>query len=399
MKIFARWGWLGLAVWICCGCSHSHSNARALHAVITAHQGDTNASGEWEWKDYSANMSRPARPDYFQIEIRDEKGSSRFSSGFPSQDLAWITTGANQVEKAEYAIRFSLIRPSGEWNFYGNAASTGAAGKFDFTPNAAFVDEAAKLCGGRPTLDEAIHLSFLNATLDSLRQFQSAGLSLQVKDWIRLLSYGVSADYASAMRAALGKLTVDALVECGNYGMTADFAAGYTKAGYEFDYKELIRLRNYGVQPNYAAEFKKGGMALSGDQLVRLRNYGVQPSYALRIKELGYGENLDDIVKMRNYGVQEEFIAGIKQAGYTLSMDEIIKLRNYGVPVSYLGAVKKAGYSFTLDEIVKLRNYGVSESFLAEIIVPGRKPLSADTIVNLRSRGVSAETIKALRAE
>jgi hypothetical protein len=58
-----------------------------------------------------------------------------------------------------------------------------------------------------------------------------------------------------------------------------------------------------------------------------------------------------------------------------------------------------SGYSFTLDEIVKLRNYGVSESFLAEIIVPGRKPLSADTIVNLRSRGVSAETIKALRAE
>ena len=273
--------------------------------------------------------------------MADEVGRSRSSCSFPSQDLAWISNTANQVEKSEYSIRFALIRPSGEWTFYGNAASVGASGKFEFKPNAQFADDVLKQCGARPTLDEAISLGFHNATIEGLRKFQSAGLSLQVKDWIRLLNYGVSADYASSMQSALGKITVDSVIECRNYGMTADFAAGYIRAGYGFDYKELIRLRNYGVQPDYAAEYKKGGMTLTGDQLVRMRNFGVQPAYALRVKELGFGENLDDIIKMRNFGVPEDFIAAVKQSGYMLSLDEIIKLRNFGVPASFLSTAKR----------------------------------------------------------
>ena len=102
---------------------------------------------------------------------------------------------------------------------------------------------------------------------------------------------------------------------------------------------------------------------------------------------------------MRNSGLQEDYVSNLAEAGYRLSRNELIQLNNSGVPADYVKAVRRMGYSFSIDQIVKLRNYGVSEAYLQEIIQPGRKPLSADLIIDLYSRGVPAQTVRAIRAE
>lgn len=367
--------------------------------VVSTRNGDASASGDWTWKSYAPWKQPIHHNNYIQIQMRDERGIFSYSSGFAAHEFKWMSGSANQVEKSGTPIHFALTRPSGEWNFHGKQVAWGTAGTFIFEPNTQFAAEVEEICKTRPTLQDLIKLSFSNASIEDMWRFRAAGLSLDVNSWLRLMNHGISPDYASDMKWALGKIDVDAVIECRNNGMTSEYASGFSRAGYALNHKDLIRLRNHGVQPEFAAELKRGGMTLNVDQLIRLRNSGVSSDYALRIWDQGYGETIEDIIRMRNSGVSEDFIAEVRQSDHRLSIDEIIKLRNSGVPSSYLSAVKKAGYSFTPDEVIRLRNHGVTEDFLAEIMQPGRKPLSVDTIVDLRSRGVSAETIRAIRAE
>jgi hypothetical protein len=383
------------------GCDHlnpwDHYEARATGIVVSlqVHGGETNATGEWEWRSYQEGRHYSGRPVYVLFEAYDESENHRYSSGGTFSDLQWGL--AAQIEKDDSPIRFALIRPSGRWNFRGTLRSRGAEGSVEFEPDVSFVDEVSAVCGERPNIGELIQLGISGIPLDSLRRFKSAVQSLDIQGWMKLVNYGVKPEYAESMASAMGKLATDALIECHNYGVTPAFAAGYFGAGYIFTHKDLIQLKNYGVPVEFAAELKRGGMSLNAEQLVQLRNYGVQPSYALRVKDLGYGNNIEDIIQMRNYGVPEDFISETRDSGYQLSKSEIIQLRNYGVPPGFLKSVKKMGYSFSIDQIVQLRNCGVSESYLAEIMQNGRKPLSADVIIDLHSRGVPAETVRAIR--
>jgi hypothetical protein len=377
----------------------SAADYETIHIVLSSRNSDSGAAGNWTWQFSVPSGHQFWQRNFIPIQVQDERGRYWYAGVIAAEDLDWISNGADRTGESDPFVHFIVDRPSGDWDFQGTRDAGGATGKFVFRANNRFAAEVEAIGGFRPDIDDLIKLSFSNATLDGLHQYKAAGLMLDTGSWLRLINHGVSPDYASDMKRALDGIDVDVLIECRNYGMTADFASGYSDAGYTFDYEQLIRLRNYGVQPEFSAELRRGGMMLDAEQLTRLHNYGLQPAYVLRVRELGFGNAVEDIIKLRNYGVPEDFLADVKYSGYDLSIDEIVKLRNYGVPAGFLESVKRSGYSFTLDEIIKLRNYGITEEFLSDILVPGRRPLSADAIIDLRSRGVSAETIRALRAE
>jgi hypothetical protein len=381
--------------------SRNYSEARNSGIVVSVkvHDEEGKAVGDWIWRSFRQGRQYSGRPVSVLFEAYDEGGNQRYSSAYAFTDLSWTHTGEPQAEKGGGPIRFALIRPAGRWNFQGGMNSSGASGGVEFQPDAAFLNEVTVLCRERPSTGELIHLSITGVSIDGLRRYSAALQPLDVEGWLKLMNNGIKPEYAESMTSALGRISADALIECRNYGMTPGFAAGYSRAGYGFDYKELIQLKNYGVSADYAASLKRGGINLKPDQLVQLHNYGVQPTYVIKMKELGFGNNLEDVIQMRNYGVPEDFIAAVKDAGYLLSLNQIIELRNYGVSPGFLKAVKRMGYTFTVDEIIKLKNYGVSESYLSEILEPGRKPLSADVIIDLRSRGVPAEVVRRIRAQ
>jgi len=381
--------------------SPNYHEARSAGIVISlkVHAGEAKAIGDWGWRAYHEGRRHSGSPVHVLFEVYDERGIQRYSSVSSFDDPAWTRSGESEAEKGDAPIDFALIRPAGRWHFRGTNRSGGAGGIVEFQPDASFVNEVSRLCRERPSTSELIRLGVSGVTVDGLRRYSAALLPFDVEEWLKLVNHGVKPEYAESMNRAFGKISADALIECRDDGMDPEYAAGYSSAGYSFDYKELIQLKNYGVPADYAADLRRGGMNLKADQLVQLHNEGVAPRYALRIKELGIGGNLDEIIQMRNYGVPEDFVVAVKEAGYQLSMSQIIELRNYGVPPSFLKAVKRMGYSFTVEQIVKLRSYGVSEDYLSEILEPGRKPLPADIIIDLRSRGVPAEVVRKIRAE
>jgi hypothetical protein len=392
-----------LFIWISLffgGCAFINKpDSGVMYLEFSSSRSADTATGNWSWKSYTSWEHPVQQRDFIQIRIREENGGFAYSSGIAAHELEWISGYANQPEESDAPIHFSISRTSGEFDFQGKQNAWGMSGKFAFKPNSKFVADVGLICGAKPTLEELIKLGFSNATIEGLWRYEAAIVSLDVDGWLRLLNSGISLEYASDMKWALGKMDVDALIECRNSGMTSEYASGFTRVGYAFNHKELIQLHNCGLQPEFAAELKRGGMTLDVNQLTSLHNSGIQPAYALRMRELGFGEYIEDIIKMRNSGVNEDFIANVKESGYSLSMDEIIKLHNSGVPAGYLNTVKRAGYSFTADEVIMLHNHGVTENYLIEIMQPGRKPLSADKIAGLYSRGITAETIRDLRTE
>jgi hypothetical protein len=402
----AAFGALLLCV-LLAGCNYRASNPWDYHEAktkgiivkLTTHDGQTEATGDWDWRSYREGRQYSDQPVFILFETYDASRSRRRAYAASFGDLIWVRSAEKKVGKDDAPIQFALTRPAGRWNFGGKNRFGGAKGTVVFQPNTSFIDELSANNGRRPTISEIVQFSFSGLSIESLRNDRASGMPLNTEDVLKLQNYGITSEYAASMRSALGSLSVSELVECHNYGLAPDFVLGYSQAGYTFRPPDLIKLKTYGVNPEFAAELKRGGMNLSTDQLVQLHNNGVPPAFALRIKQLGFGNSMDDIIAMRNSGLQEDYVSNLAEAGYRLSKNDLIQLNNYGVPADYVKSVRRMGYSFSIDQIVKLRSYGVSEAYLQEILLPGRKPLPADLIVDLHSRGVPAQTVRAIRAE
>jgi hypothetical protein len=389
------------------GCNYRASNPWDRHEAktkgiivkVTTYDGRKEATGDWEWRSYREGKQYSDKPVFILFETysasRDRRGA--YASLF--SDLIWITSAEKRPGRDDAAIQFALSRPAGRWNFWGKNRFGGAKGTVTFKPNASFVNEIRAADGKRPPISELVQYSLSGLSIETLRSGRESNPSLNSDEITKLQNYGITSEYASSMKSALGGISAGELIELHNYGVTPDFVLGYTRAGYRFRSSELVKLCSNGVTSDYAADLKRGGLSLNADQLVQLHNNGVPPDYALRIKQLGFGNSVDDIISMRNSGLQENYVANMAEAGYRLSRNELIQLNNYGVPADYVKAVRRMGYSFSIDQIVKLRSYGVSEGYLQEIIQPGRKPLSADLIMDLHSRGVPAQAVRAIRAE
>jgi hypothetical protein len=389
------------------GCNYRASNPWDYHEAktkgiivkVTTYDGQAEATGDWEWRSYREGRQYSNQPVFILFETYNASRDHRRAYASLFSDLIWVASAERKPGRDDSPIQFALTRPAGRWNFWGKSRFGGAKGIVTFKPNASFVNEIRAADGKRPALSELVQFSFSGLSIETLRSDRESSLSLNTDDVLKLQNYGVTSEYASSMKSALGSISASELIECHNYGVTPDFVLGYKRAGYAFRASELVKLCTHGVTPDYAADFKRGGWSLNADQLVQLNNNGVPSAFALRIKQLGFGNSVDDIISMRNSGLQEDYVSNLAEAGYRLSRNELIQLNNYGVPADYVKAVRRMGYSFSIDQIVKLRNYGVSEAYLQEIIQPGRKPLSADLIVDLHSRGVPAQTVRAIRSE
>ena len=68
-----------------------------------------------------------------------------------------------------------------------------------------------------------------------------------------------------------------------------------------------------------------------------------------------------------------------------------------GVPDDYAVELKKAGYDFNAGQLTRLRFSGVPADYAVALAVPDRKMLTSEQIIDLRMRGVDAETARTLR--
>jgi hypothetical protein len=395
----------GLALIILAGCGVRYAdpyyNSHGSQPRLVLHFTDPQAavSGEWESAGIDTVFSERHLNEWLNLEIVDATRSRTQMSGVPIKDFDW--TAANALEASDQPLtnrlEFALRRPAGEILFSGRQELGEARGEFQIKPDPDFSQQVEQLCAEKPGANDCLLLILRKASLDDLRQLKDCGYTVSLADFIRLYNYGLSVDYARDMRQAIGAISIDQLIQLRNHGLTAQYARDFKSAGYSFPPQELIKLRNHAVTADFAAALKKGGFNLNSDELVRLRNSGVSADYATGLKRAGYGGSIEQIVRLRNTGISVDYCTGVQQAGYDLSADQVVQLRNSGVGVDYLAAVKKAGYDFTMEELIRLRNHGVSAEYLADLIESGRKPLPADIIIQMRSRGVSADTVREIR--
>ena len=286
--------------------------------------------------------------------------------------------------------------PAGALHLTGTATKDKLAGRFSFDPYTNYVAEASKLLVAAPSVLELFSLALHEISIEGIREYAAAGLKLRANDLLRLKNSGVPPDYCTAVRK-VRPFSIEEIVRLRNAGVDSAFPQQLRDGGYDFDAEQMVRLRNAGVSADFARAWKDAGFNYDAESLVRMRNGGVPADLGKAVHAAFPSATGEQIVRLRNAGISGDFTSEMHRADKRITIEEMVRLRNAGVSPDYVKSWREAGYSYGVEEIVRLRNAGVPSDYAAATIVPGRKPLSSETLIRLRNRGVSAQEIRELR--
>jgi hypothetical protein len=371
---------------------------------------------EGEWR-ASVDVLKPNRRSGINIEIREDRSTYGFY--LPMERAPRIEGKTSDGA----TLHFTIAAESGDLEFDGIVKKKIASGRYVFEPNKEYAAEAGKLLRTELSNDDLLKLAFARITLGYIKGVHEALPSANLEDVVRLRNHGLDPDGIKAFVAA-GFSRVEELTRLRSHGVTPEYATKARAAGYGQTAEEITRLRNHGVTPEYLTGWKDAGFALTTDEVVKLRNFGVQPEYGAAWKKAGYDidpegltraknfgvpiefaaalggdkkPTLEEVIRMRQFGINAAYYRDIKNLKPDYTVEEIVRLRQFGVTTDYVKAICATRNDFTAEHIVKLRQFGVPADYVAALNVPDRKPLDAQSIIDLRNRGVSAETARKLR--
>jgi hypothetical protein len=301
---------------------------------------------------------------------------------------------------AEAGVRIEVSRPAGRLILEGETARRKASGQARFTGNAGFAKVVEKEVGQVPSLSELLEMALLRVDLDYVSGIKgNVSGKLEVASIIHLKQNGVSPKTAAAFRAAGYTFGCDDLIRALQQGVSSNYARDFRKAGYEYSLDELVRACQQGISSEYAAGFRKAEYNYSLDELIRARQQGISAEYAAGFRKAGHEYSLDELIRARQQGISADYAANFRKAGYNYSLDDLIRARQQGISADWAARFARAGYKFSLDDLIRLRQNGVSSDYAEKIRIEGRKNLSANTIIDCRNRGLSAELVQKLREE
>jgi hypothetical protein len=315
------------------------------------------------------SMSRPPLvlrlfgADSNQIQFSFREGRGRVTYSFPRDDLQ--DAGDTRI----------VERDAGRLVLEGSPEDWLGSGDFTFTPAPAFVAELKALLGPAPTQRDLFGAFMEKLPLAYIR---TAGASLErpnLGDILNLRRHGVSTDYLQQVSAA-GIRDAGRIGQLRMHGVPADFPQTLAAAGYRYSPEEIVQLRMHGVGARYAADWKKAGYTLAAEDLTKLRMHGVEPELGLALNEA----SRDSAATPQPFTVQE-----------------LVKLRLHGVRADQVRDWTRAGFHWTSDELVRLRQHGVGVEYAGATQVQGRPPLTADTLIEMKQRGVSSELARRMQ--
>lgn len=96
----------------------------------------------------------------------------------------------------------------------------------------------------------------------------------------------------------------------------------------------------------------------------------------------------------------EDFIDEMASVGYAnLSIDELIDLKSVGVTAGYVGALRELGFdNLTAKELIKIRAVGATPAYIEGIRSVGYKDLTLKELANLKALDIMPEHISKYRA-
>ncbi|MGV3771947.1 MAG: hypothetical protein ACO1QB_03535 [Verrucomicrobiales bacterium] len=353
-----------------------------MHAIAQ----DQEIHGTWVSK---GNILQTGGDENQWVQMELVFGDEKIFFGRPYRDFAQGYASGDEIS-------FLIEADGGQIVFSGNRLNPEEGGKFAFKPNPEYVEEITRFFEKEPDIWDLFRLAIFNVSAEYVGQLHSFGKSYNVDEVIRLRNFGVDAVYIKQLVERGAVYKVDEIIKLKNFGVPSDFPSKLQDAGYQLETDDLVKLKNFGVSSDYAREWKDAGFEFTADDLVKLRNFGVASEYGTTIKQVGMTLTAPEIIKLKNFGVTPTYLVELQPAG-KYSVDEIVRLRNFGVRPDYLAAWSAAGYSLTVDQAVRLKNAGVSVEYATASNMEGRKKIDIESLIQLRNRGVTPETIRKLR--
>ena len=214
----------------------------------------------------------------------------------------------------------------------------------------------------------------------------------RIEDVIKLKRFGVSADQVRQF----SPFGVESIIELRRFGVSAEYAAAFREFNPDYSASDIVTLRRFGVPSEWSLALRDLPKIQESSDLVNLRRYGVPTSLARTAHGFHFVKGANDIVSLRRQGVQGDFLKELKDVDPSETANGIIQLRRMGVSANYYNQLRRYG-SYSIDDIILMRRNGVQPAFVASTFVPDKPALSARSIIELRNRGLSEQTIRELR--
>jgi hypothetical protein len=304
-----------------------------------------------EWTADTRNVWRDDdRAPRLQLNLRTDAGSDRWGFGVRISDLQGLPDAA--VAGSAANVRFTMVREAGTFTFTGSFADRRGAGRYTFTPDAAYGSAMAALGFRSLAREEIVRLAVMDVGTAFVKDIRAAGQPVdQIDELVRFKIHGV------------------------------------TGAGI----RELSALRIHGATPARIRELRAAGLPASdADDVVRLRIHNVTPEFIAGLKSRNYsGLVAEDYVKMRIHGVSLTEIDELAGLGYRgLGAEDLVRFRVHGVRPGFIRDMRGVGFT-SADErdLVKMRIHNVSAEFVRQARADGLHIVSPDDAVDLAIHG------------
>lgn len=349
--------------------------------------GKSSERGEWR---AALEVLKSGRRGGLNIEFGQER--SMYSSYIPRESAPEFNGKAKDGEE----ISLVVSAEAGDLKLAGQVKGKFASGTYDFIENREFSGEAEKLFKREVTVEESLRLAFARVSIAFIRGVFQAGISPSVEEVVALRAHGLAPDGIKAYAAA-GFSKPYEMTSLRAHGATPEYAAGVRASGYGKTAEEVTRFKAHGVKTEELEGWNAAGFKAAGEEIVRLHVHGVHPAYGAAWKKSGFDFSAEELVRLKIHGVPAEFGEALAGVDKKTSAEQAIRLKIHGVSPEFFREVKKSNPEMTIEDVVNLKLNGVSSDYVAALNAPGRTPLGASEIIDLKRRGISVETARKLR--
>lgn len=334
---------------------------------------------------------------------------------------------------------FKLVREAGTMQFTGRFDGAAGAGKYKFTPDAAYKTYLRSEGLTGISDDDDMAFFFLNITKSYIAMLKNNGYKDPSKDdVIACKALGVDDSYIKVMKQnGFTNIKLQELISGKALGVTGAYISEIHKAGYpKVTWDKLISFKAQGIDGKYIGKFRaakgKPGVVkpdVSDDDMVAFKALNVDDDYINSLKREGYtniatgkltgmkalgidgafihgfkaiGYNklsVDNLMSMKALGITPQFMSSFKAAGYpSLSVDQASSIKALGITPEYLTSFKNIGYgNMTLDQASSIKALGITPEYLASFKEAGYK-VSLENASGLKALGVTPEFLKGFKA-
>lgn len=253
-----------------------------LLAFLSVSSACTAASSDWIQFTLRSNDAREG-----SIRTEFQSGPSgrhenNWSTDFRPADLRGLDL-AGFRSAGSRPLRFALIREAGRLDCSGAGGNSRAEGNCSFTPDPGFMQLLLSRGIGRPTREQALGLTAVDARRELIDALAAARYPTPSIDNLMALSaLDVGGSYISEMAAAgYRPRTLDGLIQFKALDITPQWIAGFARIGYaDLPADELVQLRALDITPQYISGFDRAGYRhLPVDKLVQLKAMDITPEF------------------------------------------------------------------------------------------------------------------------